>query len=99
MPTPPADDFAVIWQRQCAIREAADNARNAAGCAYAEDRPQSECTVCNDPADAGAPAVSANATPECRSDEAARSARIGLHIGAPSDDQDPPNQRLRSHNR
>ena len=52
MPTPAADDFAVIWQRQCAIREAADNARNAAGCAYAEDRPQSECTVCNDPADA-----------------------------------------------
>ena len=46
MPTPAADDFAVIWQRQCAIREAADNARNAAGCAYAEDRPQSECTVC-----------------------------------------------------
>ena len=38
MPTPAADDFAVIWQRQCAIREAADNARNAAGCAYAEDR-------------------------------------------------------------
>ena len=49
MPTPSADDFAVIWQRQCAIREAADNARNAVGCAYAEDRPQSECTVCNNP--------------------------------------------------
>lgn len=48
MATPLAEDSS-IGDRAKVIRFLTDNCRNAVGCAYLEDQPQSDCTICADP--------------------------------------------------